>query len=251
MAAQQLVGYCRQVGDAANAAKKLARRRLAAGNFNKLSQLREQLRYADGTADLARAQQSAAASRERLTRLLALSVDRPAFTLPDRLPERPASPAAPQNVKQTAIDQRLDVLVAKRSVEATANDDRCRSPRSGQENHPPGARLQGHGRQGHERHGRDGNALPANTLPMMTGLGPFGPVGMGGMFSVVKVRDGRPEARRLQRLRARPAPGGHTGQRIHRPTRPARARRRTLGRPANPDGSQTLTVRNPGGHDGH
>ena len=32
--------------------------------------------------------------------------------------------------------------------------------------------------------------LPDNTLPMMTGTGPFGPMEMGGMFSVVKVRDG-------------------------------------------------------------
>ncbi len=32
--------------------------------------------------------------------------------------------------------------------------------------------------------------LPANTLPMMTGKGPFGPMEMGGMFTVVKVRDG-------------------------------------------------------------
>jgi FtsP/CotA-like multicopper oxidase with cupredoxin domain len=32
--------------------------------------------------------------------------------------------------------------------------------------------------------------LPANTLPMMTGTGPFGPIEMGGMFTVVKVRDG-------------------------------------------------------------
>ncbi len=31
--------------------------------------------------------------------------------------------------------------------------------------------------------------LPDNTLPMMTGTGPFGPLEMGGMFSVVKVRD--------------------------------------------------------------
>jgi FtsP/CotA-like multicopper oxidase with cupredoxin domain len=31
--------------------------------------------------------------------------------------------------------------------------------------------------------------LPANTLPMMTGTGPFGPIEMGGMFTVVKVRD--------------------------------------------------------------
>ena len=32
--------------------------------------------------------------------------------------------------------------------------------------------------------------LPKNTLPMMTGKGPFGPVEMGGMFTVLKVHEG-------------------------------------------------------------
>jgi hypothetical protein len=32
--------------------------------------------------------------------------------------------------------------------------------------------------------------LPDNTLPMMTGQGPFGPIEMGGMFTVMKVRAG-------------------------------------------------------------
>jgi FtsP/CotA-like multicopper oxidase with cupredoxin domain len=32
--------------------------------------------------------------------------------------------------------------------------------------------------------------LPSNTLPMMTGTGPFGPIEMGGMFTVMKVREG-------------------------------------------------------------
>jgi manganese oxidase len=32
--------------------------------------------------------------------------------------------------------------------------------------------------------------LPSNTLPMMTGTGPFGGIEMGGMFTVVKVREG-------------------------------------------------------------
>ena len=32
--------------------------------------------------------------------------------------------------------------------------------------------------------------LPDNTLPMMTGTGPFGAIGMGGMFTTVKVRKG-------------------------------------------------------------
>jgi hypothetical protein len=30
--------------------------------------------------------------------------------------------------------------------------------------------------------------LPENTLPMMTSQGPFGPIEMGGMFTVVKIR---------------------------------------------------------------
>ncbi len=30
--------------------------------------------------------------------------------------------------------------------------------------------------------------LPANTLPMMAGQGPYGAIGMGGMFSLLKVR---------------------------------------------------------------
>jgi hypothetical protein len=32
--------------------------------------------------------------------------------------------------------------------------------------------------------------MPDNTLPMMTGFGQFGPVEMGGMFTVLKVREG-------------------------------------------------------------
>ena len=32
--------------------------------------------------------------------------------------------------------------------------------------------------------------LPDNTLPMMTGFGQFGAIGMGGMFSVLKIREG-------------------------------------------------------------
>jgi len=38
--------------------------------------------------------------------------------------------------------------------------------------------------------GRMQMQLPDNTLPMMTGFGQYGPLEMGGMFSVVKVRDG-------------------------------------------------------------
>ncbi|MCQ9191749.1 hypothetical protein LXF07_24895, partial [Escherichia coli] len=32
--------------------------------------------------------------------------------------------------------------------------------------------------------------MPDNTLPMMTGTGQFGPIEMGGMFTVMKIREG-------------------------------------------------------------
>ncbi|MEW6169591.1 MAG: copper oxidase [Pseudomonadota bacterium] len=42
----------------------------------------------------------------------------------------------------------------------------------------------------HTGHVAMGLRGPDNTLPMMTGEGPFGPIEMGGMFTVVKVREG-------------------------------------------------------------
>jgi outer membrane protein TolC len=55
-----------------------------------------------------------------LTRVLALAGDQIAFTLPDRLPDLPTAPAEPKDAEQTAMDKRLDVLMAKRATEATA-----------------------------------------------------------------------------------------------------------------------------------
>lgn len=119
VAAQQLAVYAEQVMDAADAAAELARRMLDAGNFNKLAQLREQVFRADAYAQLARARQQAVAQRERLVRQLGL-VDASGLKLPERLPELPAEPVQARNAEQTALDQRLDVLMAKREVEATA-----------------------------------------------------------------------------------------------------------------------------------
>ena len=46
------------------------------------------------------------------------------------------------------------------------------------------------GSQGMAEMGEMEMAGPDNTLPMMTGFGQFGPIEMGGMFTVVKVREG-------------------------------------------------------------
>lgn len=120
VAAQDLVGYYEQVKDAADAANDLAQRMLRAGNFSKLAQMREQAFHADATANLARARHQAVAERERLIRALGLSGDLLAFTLPEHLPELPTAPFEPRDAEQTAIDKRLDVLMAKRATEATA-----------------------------------------------------------------------------------------------------------------------------------
>ncbi|WP_428311918.1 multicopper oxidase family protein [Hydrocarboniphaga sp.] len=55
--------------------------------------------------------------------------------------------------------------------------------------------LPGHmamGKNGMSEHARHGAHMqgPDNTLPMMTGRGPYGPLEMGGMFTVLKVREG-------------------------------------------------------------
>ena len=120
VAAQQLVGYFQQVKEAAEASNELARRMVAAGNFSKLAQMREQSFYSDATTQLARAQHQAVASREQLVRALGLVGEQLDFHLPERLPDLPAAPAEPRDAEQTAMDKRLDVLMAKRATEATA-----------------------------------------------------------------------------------------------------------------------------------
>ena len=53
----------------------------------------------------------------------------------------------------------------------------------------PGAMAMGtSGMAEHAMHAEHQKGLP-NTLPMMTGTGPFGPIEMGGMFTVLKVRE--------------------------------------------------------------
>lgn len=120
VAAQELVKYYQQVKETADASNELAKRMLQAGNFNKLTQMRQQAFYADTTAQLARAQHQATADRERLTRLLGLSGDQVNFRLPERLPDLPKQPTEPRDAERTAMEKRLDVQMATRNTEATA-----------------------------------------------------------------------------------------------------------------------------------
>jgi hypothetical protein len=102
--------------------------------------------------------------------------------------------------------------------------------------------------------------LPDNTAPMMAGEGPFGAVGMGGMFSVVKVRrDQKPGDYRDPGWFPHP-PGTVAYEVADAPPAPSQATAPTPGSkgamaPAQPPASTIeVQIRKPGaaaGHGGH
>ncbi len=120
VAAQEMARYVALVQESAAASSELALRMHKVGNWSRLAQMREQAFYAEATAQLARARQSALAEREQLTRLLGLKGPEIAFMLPERLPDLPKTPVAPVDAQQTAMDRRLDVQMARLNAESLA-----------------------------------------------------------------------------------------------------------------------------------
>ena len=120
VAAQEAAKYQEEAMTATQAGAELAKRMADVGNFSRLRQQREQLLYAESTAELARTRQNATRERERLTRLLGLSGVQRHFTLPKRLPDLPANPIPEGNVVQQAMDSRLDMRMAKTEITGLA-----------------------------------------------------------------------------------------------------------------------------------
>jgi outer membrane protein TolC len=120
VAAAQSARYAEQVREAAQASAELARRMARAGNLSALDQAREQVFSAEASAQLARARHDATAAREQLARLLGVWGAQTAFTLPERLPDLPAAPREAANIEALAMQQRLDVQLARLDAESTA-----------------------------------------------------------------------------------------------------------------------------------
>ncbi|MFC5479663.1 TolC family protein [Massilia suwonensis] len=120
VAAAQSASYAEQVREAAQASAELAARMAKVGNLSALDQAREQAFSAEALTQLARARHNATAARERLIRLMGLWGSQTAFQLPARLPELPNAPREPGNIEALAMQQRLDVQLAKRDAQATA-----------------------------------------------------------------------------------------------------------------------------------
>ena len=121
VAAQQAAAYARQVKYSADASAELARRMQSVGNFSRLQRAREQAFYADAVAQLARAEQAARAAREALVRTLGLDAAQAArLRLPERLPDLPARPREETVLARTALEERLDVRMARADLDYLA-----------------------------------------------------------------------------------------------------------------------------------
>jgi len=121
VAAEQSLVYARQVYDSAEASAELARRMESVGNFNRLTRARHQAFYADAATQLVTAKQNAVSQREALVRLLGLDeAQAEKLRLPARLPAIPESPLSEQEVGKEASRNRLDVQLAKASLNASA-----------------------------------------------------------------------------------------------------------------------------------
>jgi len=120
VAANDLVGLLTDAKATAESTAQLAKQLGETGSMNKLDQAREQVFYAEVTADLASARQEAASARERLARLMGLWDDGLHFRLPGRLPELPRRPLTLPGIEVDAVSHRVDLQIARMELVALA-----------------------------------------------------------------------------------------------------------------------------------
>jgi outer membrane protein TolC len=118
--AQELVVFLVQAQSAAETATQLATRLGETGAMNKLDQAREQVFYADITAQLAVARQAAASEREALIRLLGIWGSDLAFKLPKALPALPRSAQSLAAIEMEAVRRRVDLQISRIELDALA-----------------------------------------------------------------------------------------------------------------------------------
>src|SRR5207253_21150 len=118
VAANEMVGLLTDAKSTAESTAQLAKKLGETGSLNKLDQAREQVFYAETTAELASARQEATSARERLTRLMGLWGDDLGFRLPDRLSALPRHPRALPTIEADAVGHRIDLQIARMELTA-------------------------------------------------------------------------------------------------------------------------------------
>src|SRR5712691_6062101 len=118
--ARELVGFLAESQTAAESATQFAARLGETGAMNKLDQAREQVFYAELTAQLATTRQRAASEREALTRLMGLWGGDLDFKLPGALAALPRRARSLAGIEVEAVRRRVDLQVARMELDALA-----------------------------------------------------------------------------------------------------------------------------------
>jgi outer membrane protein TolC len=121
VAARDSVRYLAKARDAAETSAELARRMLAAGNWSRIDQAREQSFYADAAQRLTQAKSAEVSTRERLLRLMGLPGEWPAMRLAERLPDLPQNIDALPDVEQIVLQNRIDLRLQRLKLDELAH----------------------------------------------------------------------------------------------------------------------------------
>jgi outer membrane protein TolC len=120
VAARELVQFLMQSQSAAEAATQLAARLGETGAMNKLDQAREQVFYADLTAQLATARQRESSEREALIRAMGLWGANLDFKLPSALAAVPRRVQTLAGIEVDAVGRRVDLQIARIELDVLA-----------------------------------------------------------------------------------------------------------------------------------
>src|SRR5947207_3797701 len=117
---QQLVDLRKTVADATERTAETALKMHEAGNLRDLDLASEQATHAQTKIELAKAQASAVASRERLNKLMGAFGAQTNWTVASRLSELPGNEVSTAQLESRAIQQRLDLAAAREQFIAEA-----------------------------------------------------------------------------------------------------------------------------------
>ncbi len=113
---------------AAENSGELARRLTRVGNWSRLQQARQQVLLAEATADVARAEDSAFAAREKLIVLMGLWGPAANFALPDALPALPDAPRDLPDIEQRSLQAREGLPIARMQLQRKEAERHVKRP---------------------------------------------------------------------------------------------------------------------------
>jgi outer membrane protein TolC len=120
VAARELANFLAQGQASARASAQLAKQLGESGAMNKLDQARNEVFYAELTAQLDSARQRITSERESLVRWMGLTGGDLAFHLPEMLPAIPDRPRNVKAVEVEALRRRIDLKIARLELVAQA-----------------------------------------------------------------------------------------------------------------------------------